>query len=65
MEFGIGQAGDRNSKGVEEMKLDKSLITGGVLGIVAGLFFTAQLVPFTQLLVIVSVVLIMRYLHVI
>ena len=52
-------------KGVEEMKLDKSLMTGIVLGIIAGLFFTAQLVPFTQLLVIVSVVLIMRYLHVI
>ena len=56
---------DIASKGVEEMRLDKSLITGIVLGIVAGLFFTAQLVPFTQLLVIVGVVLIMRYLHVI
>jgi len=53
------------ARGVEEMKLDKNLITGIVLGIVAGLFFTAQLVPFTQLLVIVSVVLIMRYLHVV
>ncbi len=47
------------------MKLDKSLITGIVLGTVAGLFFTAQLIPFTQLLVIVSVVLIMRYMRVI
>lgn len=47
------------------MKLDKNLITGIVLGAVAGLFFTAQLVPFTHLLVIVSVVLIMRYMRVI
>ena len=47
------------------MKLDKSLITGIVLGVVAGLFFTAQLVPFTQILVIVSVVLLMRYLHIV
>ena len=47
------------------MKPDKSLITGIVLGVVAGLFFTAQLVPFTQLLVIVSVVLLMRYMRVI
>jgi len=53
------------SKGVEEMKLDKSLMTGIVLGIVAGLFFTAQLVPFTHILVIVSVVLIMRYLRIV
>ena len=50
---------------VRKMKLDKSLITGIVLGVVAGLFFTAQLVPFTQILVIVSVVLIMRYLHIV
>ena len=50
---------------VREMKLDKSLITGIVLGIVGGLFFTAQLVPFTQILVIVSVVLLMRYLHIV
>jgi hypothetical protein len=47
------------------MKPDKSLITGIVLGIVAGLFFTAQLVPFSHLLVIISVVLVMRYLRVI
>ena len=50
---------------VRKMKLDKSLITGIVLGIVAGLFFTAQLVAFTQILVIVSVVLLMRYLHIV
>ena len=53
------------SKGVRKMKLDKSLITGIVLGAVAGLFFTAQLVPFTHILVIVSVILLMRYLRVI
>ena len=52
-------------EGVRKMKPDKSLITGIVLGVVAGLFFTAQLVPFTQLLVIVSVVLLMRYMRVI
>ena len=45
------------------MRLDEHLITGICLGVVAGLFFTAQLVPYTALFVIGAVVLIMRYLH--
>ena len=55
--------GTEVTKGVKEMKLDKSLITGIVLGVVAGLFFTAQLVPYTALFVIGMAILILRYLH--
>ena len=45
------------------MRLDEHLITGIFVGVVSGLFFTAQLVPYTPLFVIGSVILIMRYLH--
>jgi len=44
------------------MRLDGHLITGIFIGVLAGLFFTAQLVPHTQLLVIGTVILVMRYL---
>jgi len=45
------------------MRLDEHLITGIFLGVVAGLFFTAQLVPYTALFVIGMAILILRYLH--
>ena len=47
------------------MKLDKTLITGIVLGIVAGLTFTPHLEAFKDFLVIGAVVLLMRYVRVI
>jgi len=47
------------------MKLDKTLVTGIVLGIVAGLSFSPHLAPFKEFLVIGAVVLLMRYVRVI
>jgi F0F1-type ATP synthase assembly protein I len=53
----------RLKKGGSDMKLDEHLITGIFLGVVVGLFYTAQLVPYTALFLIGSIVLILRYLH--
>jgi F0F1-type ATP synthase assembly protein I len=50
-------------KGVRKMKLDEHLITGIFLGVVVGLFYTAQLVPYTALFLIGTIVLILRYVH--
>ena len=53
----------KKSEEVRKMRLDEHLVTGIFLGVVAGLFFTAQLVPYTPLFAIGTVILIMRYLH--
>jgi F0F1-type ATP synthase assembly protein I len=45
------------------MRLDEHLITGIFLGVVVGLFYTAQLAPYTALFLIGTIVLILRYLH--
>lgn len=45
------------------MRLDEHLITGIVLGVVAGLFLTAQLAPYSALFLIGAIILVMRYMH--
>jgi F0F1-type ATP synthase assembly protein I len=53
-----------NIKGGEvEMRLDENLITGIFLGVIVGLFYTAQLLPYSALFLIGGIVLVLRYLH--
>jgi len=47
------------------MKIDNHLVTGLVLGVVAGLHFTAQLAPYTTLFLIVAIIMGLRYLRVV
>ncbi|OGW90042.1 MAG: hypothetical protein A3A73_03800 [Omnitrophica bacterium RIFCSPLOWO2_01_FULL_50_24] len=50
-------------KGVRKMRLDEHLMTGIFLGVVVGLFYTAQLAPYATFFLIGTIVLVLRYLH--
>lgn len=45
------------------MKLDEHLITGVLLGVIVGLFFTEGLAPYTALFVLGAILMVLRYLH--
>jgi len=42
------------------MRIDEHLLTGIILGVVVGLFFTAQLAPYGHVLLIGAFILVMR-----
>ncbi|OGX03061.1 MAG: hypothetical protein A3G87_05305 [Omnitrophica bacterium RIFCSPLOWO2_12_FULL_50_11] len=50
-------------KEVRKMKLDEHLITGILLGVIVGLFFTEGLAPYTALFVLGGILMVLRYLH--
>lgn len=59
----VSRSSYKSLKGVRKMRLDEHLVTGIVLGVSVGLFFTAELAPYTALFLIGSIIMILRYLH--
>ena len=53
----------RTYKGVSQMRFDDSLITGLFLGVIMGLWYTANLTAYLPFFVIGAVILLLRYIH--